>query len=173
MSLYRNGTTSSELLEMIREKDTELENAYKAIHEKTESLRKLAKSSNDVIKKCEELQGSNAQYQREISELQQSNEVAQVTISELRSEVSLWKSEHAHLEAALVERNQDYEAQTSELDEANNNIVQLQNRCAELVREKTERGRQLDREKAERAAQVKDLRVGSTHTVFIPASHIS
>lgn len=149
---------------MIREKDLELENAYKAIQEKTESLRKLAKSSNDVIKKCEELQRSNTQYQREISELQQSNESAQTTISELRSEVALWKSEHAHLEAALVERTQDYEAQAIELGEANNSIVQLQNRCAELVREKTERGRQLDKEKAERAAQVKDLRVRTIYT---------
>lgn len=54
--LYRNGTSVSELLDVIHEKDIEVE-TWRAKHdEKDEKLKRLAKTSGDVLMKYERLQ---------------------------------------------------------------------------------------------------------------------
>lgn len=54
--LYRNGTSMSELLDVIHEKDIEIE-TWRAKHdEKEEKLKRIAKTSGDVLMKYERLQ---------------------------------------------------------------------------------------------------------------------
>jgi chromosome segregation ATPase len=54
--LYRNGTSMSELLDVIHEKDIEVE-TWRAKHdEKEEKLKRIAKTSGDVLMKYERLQ---------------------------------------------------------------------------------------------------------------------
>jgi chromosome segregation ATPase len=54
--LYRNGTSMSELLDVIHEKDIEIE-TWRAKHdEKDEKLKRIAKTSGDVLMKYERLQ---------------------------------------------------------------------------------------------------------------------
>lgn len=56
LSLYRNGTTATELLELISEKDVEIETWRAKCEERDEKLRRLAKTSGDVLLKYERLQ---------------------------------------------------------------------------------------------------------------------
>lgn len=51
LRLYRNGTTAQELLELIHEKDIEIETWRTKLEEKEEKLKKLAKTSGDVLMK--------------------------------------------------------------------------------------------------------------------------
>ncbi len=53
--LYRNGTTATELLELIHEKDVEIETWRAKCDEKDEKMKKLAKTSGDVLLKYERL----------------------------------------------------------------------------------------------------------------------
>lgn len=54
--LYRNGTTATELLELIHEKDVEIETWRAKCEEKDEKLKRLAKTSGDVLLNYERLQ---------------------------------------------------------------------------------------------------------------------
>lgn len=54
--MYRNGTTSSELFELIHEKDIEIETYRMKCQERDEKLKKLAKTSGEVLLKYEKLQ---------------------------------------------------------------------------------------------------------------------
>lgn len=56
LRMYRNGTTSSELFELIREKDIEIETWKAKLQEKDDKLRRLAKTSGDVMLKYERLE---------------------------------------------------------------------------------------------------------------------
>lgn len=53
--LYRNGTTATELLELIHEKDVEIETWRAKCDEKDEKMKKIAKTSGDVLLKFERL----------------------------------------------------------------------------------------------------------------------
>ena len=56
LSLYRNGTTSQQLIEFISEKDLEITALNKKLTERNENLRKIHKSSTDVLQRYEALQ---------------------------------------------------------------------------------------------------------------------
>lgn len=57
LSLYRNGTTCGELLEIINEKEAEIESLKEKLSSKDETLRKIAKSSADVLAKFDAMSG--------------------------------------------------------------------------------------------------------------------
>lgn len=56
LQLYRNGTSAGELLDLIHEKDIEIESFRLKLEEKDDKLKKLAKTSGDVLYKFEHLQ---------------------------------------------------------------------------------------------------------------------
>jgi len=56
LQLYRNGTTSENLFELLGEKETEIEDLKNQLNDKTDKLRRVAKGSADVLAKCESLQ---------------------------------------------------------------------------------------------------------------------
>ncbi len=68
LSLYRNGTTATELLELINEKDVEIETWRAKCEEKDEKLRRLAKTSGDVLLKYEKLQEELQKHHNQINE---------------------------------------------------------------------------------------------------------
>ena len=55
LKLYRNGTTTEFVTEIIKEKEAEIVTLNGTIEETNEKLRKLAKSSQEVITRCESL----------------------------------------------------------------------------------------------------------------------
>ena len=59
LHLYRNGTTEENLLELISEKDSEIEELKKAGHDHVDKLRRIAKSSGQLIAKNDALQKEN------------------------------------------------------------------------------------------------------------------
>jgi len=56
LKLYRNGTTSTEFIEIIGEKDSENKLLKESLDDSNEKLRKLAKSSSEVIIRFEALE---------------------------------------------------------------------------------------------------------------------
>ena len=76
LSLYRNGTTSEQLFELMKEKETEITELKELIIDKDSKLRKLAKSSTEVITKFEDLQISNRNTLLQIAELNKEKEEA-------------------------------------------------------------------------------------------------
>ena len=56
LKLYRNGTTSTEFIEIIGEKDSENKLLKESLDDSNEKLRKLAKSSSEVITRFEALE---------------------------------------------------------------------------------------------------------------------
>ena len=55
LRLYRNGTTSTEFVEIIGEKEAENNDLKVSLEQSDEKLKKLAKSSSEVIERYEKL----------------------------------------------------------------------------------------------------------------------
>lgn len=56
MSFYRNGTTSEQLFDLIKEKDLEIENLKVTLSDTLNKLKRLAKGSAEVLAKCDSLE---------------------------------------------------------------------------------------------------------------------
>jgi chromosome segregation ATPase len=70
LTLYRNGTSVVELMELIHEKDVEIETLSIQNDEKTSKLKKLAKTSGEVLLKYENIQNELQKKQDTIYELE-------------------------------------------------------------------------------------------------------
>ena len=116
-SLYRNGTTGIELLELINEKDIEIKSLTNDVLNKNEIIQKLAKSSQDVLEK---------------SQILQDDKII------LISERNILKK---HVEQSL---QQNLDEMSTELTDRFDDISKLQTRCAKLVAEKSEKSKALD-----------------------------
>ena len=68
LRLYRNGTTEDNILELIHEKDAEIEELRKLSNEHVDKLRRIAKSSGELITKNDSLQRENVRLTK-VSEM--------------------------------------------------------------------------------------------------------
>jgi Tfp pilus assembly protein PilN len=64
LSVYRNGTTGPELLDVIAERETENTALKKELSETKDQLRKIAKSSSELIQKFDDNSGCNQNWQK-------------------------------------------------------------------------------------------------------------
>lgn len=223
LSLYRNGTTAAELMELINEKDVEIETWRAKCDEKDEKLRRLAKTSGDVLLKYERLQeelqkqhnqlqetefiikdyndqildNENRIKQLEVAIMEKANEMKQKddTIGAVRLELwdlkqnndSLVREEKEKYESLIVELKTTFEEKENLLKKASSDsrdnvqmiqmlqsdvqkyknimedqeqsIEKLQKRCATLIAEKSDKLKQLDKERQEMIQHIQQFRV--------------
>jgi chromosome segregation ATPase len=125
VSLYRNGINGQELLELLAEKDSEIENLKVAVNEKSDQLKKLAKKSAEVLAKCDTLQ----------RECLAASSKAQAREDECRHLQGLvYELENKNLSSAALceEKTLTIDFLENELAVKDDNIEKLQLRCASL-----------------------------------------
>ena len=159
LTLYRNGTSGQELLEYISEKDAEIEECKKLLAEKGENLRKIAKSSNELLSKYESLDSECVELRKRVVYLEEICDSKELTIKNTEKTIEDKNNKIADLEQQICTLDKNVDILTAEISERNDNIEKLQQRCAGLVSEKTEKSKLLEKEKVEKARQVKELRV--------------
>jgi predicted nuclease with TOPRIM domain len=171
LTLYRNGTTSSEFVEIIREKESENAILRTSLDETNEKLRKLAKSSAEVIARYEVQQKEKDQLSERLAERTAEVEILREQLAAKKSDIARQTNETRDLAARVYNLSEANNLLTNEVSNRDSTIDKLQLRCASLVAEKSEKGRQLEIEKTERAKQTKEIRV-SLHAVrmhFVPS----
>ena len=161
MALYRNGASSNELLEVIGEKNTEINELKADLSGKTDKLKKLAKSSGDVMSQYRALQDAFNKLKVEHNdsiELIKSRAIEienlKLNYAELMKNYEVSVTEYTTKQNRIVSMERD-------LIEANVTIEKLQQRVAVLVAEKTEKSKQLDRMLIEKGDVEKKLQVTS------------
>lgn len=159
LSLYRNGTTSVEFIEIIHEKESENASLKKSLDETNEKLRKLAKSSSEVIGRYELLQKEKDDLSERLKECDiAARELTEQLVSK-KTELDRQMNEMKDLAARVYNLSEANNLLTKEVANRDSTIDKLQLRCASLVAEKTEKSRLLEIEKADRAKQIKEIKV--------------
>ena len=123
LSLYRNGTTCGELLEIINEKEAEIESLKEKLGSKEETLRKIAKSSADVLSKYDTmvtekslLEAENLRLSTKLNQIEDQFEAAatqsintiqshEQLIRKLTDTVEELKRANGELQTSLVNKN--------------------------------------------------------------------
>lgn len=147
-NLYRNGTTGTELLELIAEKDSELKQLNVELSEKKDIIQKVAKSSAEVLEKCQLLQADNVA-------LTSTKKILEKTVVQHEATIKGCESHIESLKESQNKLNADLDRSSEELSLRFDDISKLQSRCAALVAEKTEKSRALEMETAAHAKQIK------------------
>jgi len=100
LSLYRNGTTAAELMELINEKDVEIETWRAKCEEKDDKLRRLAKTSGDVLLKYEKLQEELQRQHQHINE-------TEFIIKDYNDQILELENRMKQLEIVIAEKNNE------------------------------------------------------------------
>lgn len=181
--LYRNGVNIGELLDLIKEKDMEIETTTQLMKSKDETLRKLAKSSNEVLEKYDAAMESKDTLTRDNLRLQDTVSQSTAAIEELKCTCRQKDEKKQELETLISEQTKliddmnaalsvqesdisllkmDVESLGDTLTIKEDAIEKLHQRCAELVAAKNEKIRELDDERAEMVTQVQNFRESVT-----------
>ena len=160
LQLYRNGTTSVEFVEIIHEKESENASLRNSLDETNDKLRKLAKSSSEVIARYELLQREKEAVSARLAESESAVSELTEQLAGKKSELVRQTNESRDLAARVYNLSEANSLLTNEVGSRDSTIDKLQLRCASLVAEKTEKSRQLEIEKADRAKQTKEIKVG-------------
>ena len=166
LSLYRKGTSGTQLLELIAEKDNELLSLKTICNEKNEKLKQLAHSSADYVAKHQILQSQKDELSDNYNTLktilfnkEQTIEPNDNLIIEQTLTINKLETQNQSLNNEIITLKLD-------VNDRNNDIEKLQCRCAQLVSEKTEKAKEYEKEKNDRTKQIKEYRVSySPHTI--------
>jgi len=154
LSLYRNGTNSQELFELVGEKEVEIAD----LKSKVELLRKVARSSGDVLSRCDSLEKENQCLLELNASCEKETLEARATAADASAQLVKAKTLTESLQSTVDIDSEKITGLNQHVQELNNDVDKLQQRCAGLVAEKMEKNKQLENEKKERAAQVRELR---------------
>lgn len=148
LQLYRNGTSVTELLELIHEKDVEIETLQLQNEEKGNKLKKLAKTSGEVLIKYENIQIELQNKQDYIYDLEKNLLQLQNLVTEkedfIEHEIKV-KQEEAkrviaekdsiigELELKLWEKNEESAKQCKLWEEERNETKELLTRASERI----------------------------------------
>ncbi|KAJ1437418.1 hypothetical protein B484DRAFT_445207 [Ochromonadaceae sp. CCMP2298] len=109
LTLYRNGTTAEQMFELIKEKDSELEDVREKLADREAKLRKLAKTSSEVLARSEDLQQQKSVLEHQLEEVRRVVRVAELELVGVRKsqgeesgKVALAVSRCAEAEALLA-----------------------------------------------------------------------
>ena len=167
LSLYRKGTSGSQLLELIAEKDNELTSLKTICNEKNEKLKQLARSSADYVAKHQILQSQKDELSDNYNTLkitlynkEQTIEANDKLIIEQTLSINTLETQNQLLSNEIITLKSD-------VNDRNNDIEKLQSRCAQLVSEKTEKAKEYEKEKNDRTKQIKEYRVSYLSSIFI------
>ena len=151
LTLYRNGTSGQQLLELIAEKDSEITTLKSTVNEKNDKLRQLARSSNEFLIKHQALQNEKQNLESNIIEL---NNI----ITNLKNIIDQNSTKINNQQNRIQNLENKSNILEEELIERTNDVEKLQVRCASLVTEKSVQQKQFSKEKAEKMKQIKEYR---------------
>lgn len=155
LAIFRNGTDVPQLLELLREKDDEI-NTLREVEAKYSSLlherAKLMSKHENLLDDMQQVKSEKIIALSKCSMLEETVEQQQDVIQSLENNISRMNLEYERKQDALA----DAEANVRTLDST---VYELQNKCARLVKEKCEATKQLEREKEERSRQILEYRV--------------
>ena len=148
LHLYRNGTTGSEFLGIISEKDKEIDHLTQLLLEKNDKFKKLKATSQEVLSRCDQLERDNGSMKQQITSLTSEIDDSHRVASNLQASVSQLEYEKGELMASNSEQS-DLIAQMEANDHENNEIIdKLQKRMATLLQEKYDWTKAVEMEKA-------------------------
>ena len=180
LTLYRNGTTATEFIEIINEKEAENKALKVSLEETNDKLKKLAKSSSEVISRYEVLQKDRDDLANRLQSSDKNLQEVRLYIKEQESDLLLKEADKQELRDEITRLNNaskvitgDLQSLTDDMNNRTSTIEKLQVRCASLVAEKSEKNRQLELEKSERVKQTKEIKVARLliALVFHPYIH--
>lgn len=168
VTLYRNGTDVPQLLELIKEKDIEIDSLKESSLKSEEKIYSLTQSRANIITKQEDLLVDLQQVKSEKA-------ISNYKLSKAEEQLQRNETEYKLLEQSFREAenmNQVKEETVKKLEEdirnLNNIVYELQNKNAKYIKEKNEVLKLLEKEKVERSKQVNEYRVS-----FLVYSHLS
>ena len=150
VKLYRNGTTSENLLDLLHEKDREIVQLKGVVSETTDKLRRIAKGSSELIVRCENLQ-------RERDAALKGEQLVNECLATQGSEMKLLQEEKASVFEALQRSIESITERDEKIKDLADQINKLQAQCASLVSKKSDLDRLLEKEKAERRETIKEF----------------
>eukprot|EP00602_Paraphysomonas_sp_CaronLab_P003570 CAMPEP_0185027636 /NCGR_PEP_ID=MMETSP1103-20130426/12889_1 /TAXON_ID=36769 /ORGANISM="Paraphysomonas bandaiensis, Strain Caron Lab Isolate" /LENGTH=410 /DNA_ID=CAMNT_0027561733 /DNA_START=79 /DNA_END=1311 /DNA_ORIENTATION=- len=151
LALYRNGTSGEDLIEVINEKDCELNELRRNLSEVTEGYTKVGTALKGLLPEFDALKKEKAELTQMV-ELKCGELVERdSTISQLRSDVESLTRQVSSLDADLSTRNEENKYLMADVEK-------LQMRCSVLVNESREKTQFLNSEKSLRAKEVKEMR---------------
>jgi chromosome segregation ATPase len=160
LNLYRNGTTGSELLAIIAEKDKENDNLMAMVLEKTDKYKRLKATSQEVLGRCDQLQNDCAAYKLKQTEIESQLEASQNSIHSLEDCIHQLEFE----KSALMASNAEQAALISQMEqidhEQNETIDKLHKRMAAVLQDKHDKIKSLEAEKAALLGEVTVSRTG-------------
>mmetsp|Transcript_9063 Transcript_9063/g.12403 ORF Transcript_9063/g.12403 Transcript_9063/m.12403 type:complete len:439 (+) Transcript_9063:18-1334(+) len=162
--LYRNGTTSQELMDYLAEKDNEIVSLKSLLSSKDEALRKIVKSSADVLNKYNVIADENSilrskqndlldQIER-MSSINAQQEQLEELNQRLQDQIDVSENAACNLKAIISENEETIKKLNENIATSDGTISKLQIRCAELVKEKNVKSEKLDNERQEMLDQV-------------------
>lgn len=116
VSLYRNGTTGEDFVEIIKEKDAELAATKQNLAEKTESLRKLAKTSAGVLAECDRLNDTTRTLQAEKKDLEEKLSAQSMDLENTRKQLTEAQEALGDVESELSHLRQKYTFTVEDID---------------------------------------------------------
>ena len=142
LKLYRNGGNYQELVDLVAEKEAEVERLQSSVADKHENLKKLAKKGAEVLARCDALQTECDSLRTQFAVVDKENKQMTSSMNELRTA-------HASASALCNEKTSTIDFLETELAVRNDSIDKLQARCAILVTEKNEKIKEFVSEREE------------------------
>lgn len=159
VTLYRGGTDVPQLLDFIHEKDNEIKQLNKLLVNYEDKNHRLAQTRAEITSKYDHVTEENQSLKLEriklTNECNNLHETVQAYENKIKDyEVSM------HQQHYEMDKLSKYIAKLeSDLEQRNDEVYQLQNKCAKLVKEKVEVTKLLDKERHDREKQVQEYRV--------------
>jgi len=116
LTLFRNGTTTEDMLNIIKEKDSEIDDLRTRMAEKDCTLRKLAKGSSDVLSKYDDVVSRNKDLLLNIQDLILSLKDKDSSIAVKNEEISKANMEIDDLRGSLSAVKQQHAVASVEID---------------------------------------------------------
>ena len=136
LALYRNGTDGQELLELLGEKDAEVERLRASLSEKDEKLKKLAKKGAEVIARCDALQAEASDLRARFVSVEAEKEQFAAAVAELQATAT-------SATALCQEKSATIDFLETELAVRSDSVDKLHARCADLLSDKAEAVKEL------------------------------
>jgi len=161
LSLYRNGTTAEQFMELLAEKDQEVASLRCNVDKLQDKLTRVVKGVKDSLIEKDAIAKQNLILQSNMSSLRQENEKLRTIINANTStntttnNVSNNDNNNDNNNTTDDDRIEKYE---QDLADHYQSIEKLQVRCASLVCEKSSLSKTLEKERSERTKEIAEYK---------------
>lgn len=159
VALYRSGVDVPQLLELMREKDTEIDNMKEKNNQLEDKVFDLLRARADLISKQEHLLDDIQQARADKAIANNRIMLLEETIQRKDNEIRNLENSSQLYEDQLKEQSDHILSLEANVRDLDGNVYELQSRCAKLVREKGEITKSLEKEKLEKSKQITEYRL--------------